>query len=104
MARGQADVVWLHPSVLRRLPHGDSRWSPATLILGRSFRLFNHASPTRLGGLSHVDYSRVFAPFEAAGGKWVPTFNLAAFLLGPLWYFLKGMWLKGIVLGWPACS
>lgn len=57
------------------------------------------ASPALLGGLSHVDYSRVFAPFEAAGGKWVPTFNLLAFLLGPLWYLLKGMWLKAILLG-----
>jgi len=52
-----------------------------------------------LGGLSHVDFSHVFAPFEAAGGKWVPTFNLLAFLIGPLWYLLKGMWLKAIVLG-----
>lgn len=56
-------------------------------------------SPTIIGGLSHVDYSRVFAPFEAAGGKWVPTFNLLAFLIGPIWYLLKGMWLKAIVLG-----
>ena len=56
-------------------------------------------SPALLGGLSHVDYSRVFAPFEAAGGKWAPTFNLLAFLIGPIWYLLKGMWLKAILLG-----
>ena len=29
----------------------------------------------------------------------MPTFNLLASLLGPLWSFLKGSWLKGIVLG-----
>ena len=54
--------------------------------------------PALIGGLSHVDYSRAFAPFEAAGGKWVPTFNLLAFLIGPIWYLLKGMWLKAVVL------
>ena len=29
----------------------------------------------------------------------MPTFNLLAFLIGPFWYLLKGMWLKAVVLG-----
>lgn len=56
------------------------------------------ASLPFIGGLSSTDYSRVFAQFEAAGGKWVPTFNLLAFLIGPIWYLLKGMWPKAIGL------
>jgi ankyrin repeat protein len=56
-------------------------------------------SASILGGLSHVDYSAVFSRFDAAGGKWVPTFNLLAFLIGPFWYLLKGMWPKAILLG-----
>ena len=50
-----------------------------------------------------MDYSRVFFQFEAAGksegksAKWVPTFDLLAFLLGPLWYLLKGMWVKALL-------
>ena len=56
-------------------------------------------TPTIVGGLSHVDYSSVFARFETAGGKWVPSFNLLAFFIGPIWYLLKGMWPKAVGLG-----
>jgi hypothetical protein len=56
-------------------------------------------NPTVIGGLSHVDYSEVFARFETAGGKWVPSFNLLAFFIGPIWYLLKGMWPKAVGLG-----
>ena len=56
-------------------------------------------TPTVINDLNHIDYSEVFAKFERAGGKWVPSFNLMAFLIGPIWYLLKGMWLKAVVLG-----
>ena len=29
----------------------------------------------------------------------MPSFNLLAFFIGPLWYLIKGMWLKTVVLG-----
>ena len=62
-----------------------------------------HATSPLVGGLSHGNYSHVFFQFEAAGAKegkrakWVPTFNWSAFLLGPLWYLLKGMWVKAVL-------
>jgi hypothetical protein len=37
-----------------------------------------------------------FALFEAHGGGFVPTWNWAAFLLGPLWYLRKGLYAKGL--------
>ena len=46
----------------------------------------------------HPYYQRVFAKFDANGGSFTPTWNWAAFLLGPIWYLLHGMWLKSVVL------
>jgi len=40
-----------------------------------------------------------FAAFERRGGRFVPTWNWAAFLFGPLWYVRRGLYGKGIVLG-----
>jgi hypothetical protein len=37
-----------------------------------------------------------FALFEARGGRFAPTWNWAAFLLGPLWYLRKGLYGKGV--------
>ena len=61
------------------------------------------ASSPLSGGLSSGNYSHVFVQFEAAGAKegksakWMPTFNWSAFLLGPVWYLLKGMWVKALL-------
>jgi len=41
---------------------------------------------------------RAFALFDARGGAFVPTWNWAAFVFGPLWYFRKGIYAKGAVL------
>jgi Protein of unknown function (DUF2628) len=41
---------------------------------------------------------RAFALFDARGGAFVPTWNWAAFVFGPLWYFRKGLYAKGAVL------
>lgn len=46
-------------------------------------------------GLNH---RRAFDRFDANGGRFVPTWNWAAFLSAVIWYFYKGIWLKGLVL------
>ena len=56
-------------------------------------------TPTVMTGMSNSEFSDVFRRFDLAGGKWVPSFNLLAFFVGPLWYLIKGMWLKAVVLG-----
>ena len=46
-------------------------------------------------------YTKQFAKFDRNNGKFVFTWNWGAFLLSfvlfPVWYFLKGMWLKGAI-------
>ena len=32
------------------------------------------------------------------GGRFVPTWNWRAFVFGPLWYFRRGLYGKGLVL------
>ena len=39
-----------------------------------------------------------FEAFAHRDGRFVPTWNWAAFLFGPLWYFRKGLYVKGLVL------
>jgi Protein of unknown function (DUF2628) len=41
---------------------------------------------------------RAFALFDSRGGAFVPTWNWAAFVFGPLWYFRKGLFAKGAIL------
>ena len=41
---------------------------------------------------------RAFALFDARGGAFVPTWNWAAFVFGPLWYFRMGIIAKGLIL------
>jgi Protein of unknown function (DUF2628) len=40
----------------------------------------------------------VFALFANRGGRFVPTWNWKAFVFGPLWYFRRGLYAKGLVL------
>jgi hypothetical protein len=40
----------------------------------------------------------VFAIFARRGGAFVPTWNWPAFVFGPLWYFRRGLYGKGLVL------
>jgi len=51
----------------------------------------------RRGGAEPAD-SASFALFTRHGGRFVPTWNWAAFLFGPLWYLRKGLWAKGLVI------
>jgi hypothetical protein len=53
----------------------------------------------------HVGVSRdraaeeaAFAIFVRHGGKFVPTWNWRAFVFGPLWYFKRGLYAKGLIL------
>ena len=39
-----------------------------------------------------------FAIFARQGGRFVPTWNWKAFVFGPLWYFRRGLYAKGVVL------
>ena len=39
-----------------------------------------------------------FAIFARHGGRFVPTWNWRAFVFGPLWYFRRGLYAKGLVL------
>jgi uncharacterized protein DUF2628 len=39
-----------------------------------------------------------FERFTRSGGRFVPTWNWTAFFFGPLWYFRKGLWAKGLVI------
>jgi hypothetical protein len=41
---------------------------------------------------------QAYARFEAQGGGFVATWNWAAFLFGPLWYLVKGIWIKGLAI------
>jgi Protein of unknown function (DUF2628) len=43
-------------------------------------------------------YAQQFASFDANGGRFRATFNVWAFLLGPLWYFSKGMNGKAVIM------
>lgn len=41
-------------------------------------------------------YQKVFLKFENGGFQ--PTWSWAGFLLGGIWYFVKGMWAKGLII------
>lgn len=42
-------------------------------------------------------YINQFTKFNNNNGKYVRTWNWAAFLFGPFWYFYQGIWVKGIL-------
>ncbi len=42
-------------------------------------------------------YKKNFAAIDAKGGQPPGPWNWAAFWITPIWYFAKGMWIKGIV-------
>jgi uncharacterized protein DUF2628 len=39
-----------------------------------------------------------FAIFARHDGRFVPTWNWKAFVFGPLWYFRRGLYAKGLIL------
>jgi hypothetical protein len=43
-------------------------------------------------------YRTAFKKFDDNNGRFVVVFNWAAFLFGLLWYFYKGMWVKGLIM------
>ena len=77
------------PALARELY--DAGVPPAALVL----------LPVGLAGARAVrgpSLDRAFALFDARGGAFVPTWNWAAFVFGPLWYFRKGIFAKGLIL------
>lgn len=43
-------------------------------------------------------YQEAFLEIERNGGKFMAKWNWAAFLFGCIWYFVRGMWAKGLIL------
>lgn len=54
------------------------------------------SAPTSEGEALPAYYARVFAEFEQSGLK--PTWNWVALLFGILWYFYRGLWVKGLLM------
>lgn len=42
-------------------------------------------------------YQKAFQKMDARKGKYTPYWNWASFLFGIIWYFVKGMWAKGLL-------
>src|SRR5215470_2280780 len=49
-------------------------------------------------GVPRGEPEPVFEIFASHGGAFVPTWNWRAFVFGPLWYFRRGLYAKGLVL------
>ncbi len=79
------------PAVMRELY--DAGAPPAAVILVPVDLLGGR----RRGPEETADAESV-AVFTRHGGQFVPTWNWAAFLFGPLWYLRKGLWAKGLVI------
>lgn len=50
------------------------------------------------GSFSRDHYRRAFSMFEDRKGVFSPTWNWGAFLFGCLWYFYRGLWVKGAAM------
>lgn len=44
-----------------------------------------------------ASYEETFRRFDQAGGRWIATWNWAAFLFGVFWYFYRGLWVKALI-------
>ncbi len=44
-----------------------------------------------------ASYEETFRKFDAADGRWIFTWNWAAFWFGLFWYLYRGLWLKAII-------
>lgn len=44
-----------------------------------------------------ASYEDTFRKFDAADGRWIFTWNWAAFWFGLFWYLYRGLWLKAII-------
>lgn len=45
-----------------------------------------------------IYYRRVFHRFDQNHGRFLATWNWAAFIFAPFWYLAKGMWLKALLM------
>ncbi len=54
--------------------------------------------PAARAGLPSEDHDPAFAVFARRGGRFSPSWSWPAFIFGPLWYFRKGLYAKGLVL------
>lgn len=44
-----------------------------------------------------ASYEDTFRRFDSAGGRWIATWNWAAFVFGIFWYFYRGLWAKALI-------
>src|SRR5580765_2904856 len=49
-------------------------------------------------GVAQPTDEPAFAIFARHGGRFVPTWNWRAFVVGPFWYFRRGLYGKGLAL------
>lgn len=42
-------------------------------------------------------HQKQFSKFDSNGGSFQPTWNWVAFFFAIIWYFVKGMWCKGLI-------
>jgi uncharacterized protein DUF2628 len=54
--------------------------------------------PVHVGAPRGGSPEPIFEVFASRGGAFVPTWNWRAFVFGPLWYFRRGLYAKGLVL------
>ena len=86
--------------VVLRLPLGEAeaaallrdlyatKLAPASVVL----------RPVHVGVPHDQGAEPVFEVFARHGGAFAPTWNWRAFVFGPLWYFRRGLYAKGLVL------
>lgn len=78
------------PQVLRQLYEAGA--PPAAIVL------IPRDVVDRRAGKDEDALAGSFARFARQGGRFVPTWNWAAFVFGPLWYLRKGLYAKGLLI------
>ncbi|THF70718.1 DUF2628 domain-containing protein [Deinococcus sp. Arct2-2] len=44
-----------------------------------------------------ASYEETFRRFDREGGRWLATWNWAAFVFGVFWYLYRGVWVKALI-------
>lgn len=79
---------------LGKQKHGNASQNSETLIGTKSLE----QAVAGIAGSNQEYYRAEFQSIQDAGGGFRASFNLAAFLFGPIWYIYHGMWKKALIL------
>ena len=82
------------PALLRDLYAAGA--PPAAVVLLPADRPGSRRDPG-----AEASAARAFDAFSRRGGRFAPTWSWTAFVFGPLWYFRKGLYAKGLLLLLP---